>query len=54
MEDLVKDKENKHLEKIKGHLVWDFEQQFSIFKQYYMYFHTFFYPDVFPKNKKLY
>ena len=27
-----------------------FKQQFSVFKQYYMYFHTFFHPHVFPKN----
>ena len=29
---------------------WDFEQQFSVFKQYYTYFHTFFYLYVFSKN----
>ena len=34
-----------------------FKQQFSVFKQYYIYFHTFFlnqifYPHVFPKKYK--
>ena len=28
---------------IWDHLVWHFKQHFSVFKQYYMYFHTFFY-----------
>jgi len=31
-------------------MVWDFEQQFLVFKQSYMYFHTLFHPYVFPKN----
>ena len=36
--------------KFRGCLVVYFEQQFLIFKQYYMYFHTFFHPHVFPQN----
>ena len=33
-----------------GCLVWQFKQYFSIFKQHYTYFHTFFYPHIFSKN----
>ena len=29
-----------------------FKHKFSVFKQYYMYFYTFFYPYVFSKNLK--
>ena len=36
-------------EKYRGSLVWDFELQFSIFKQHYTYFYTF-YLHVFSKN----
>ena len=33
-----------------GHLVQEFKYMFSVFKQHYTYFHTFFHPHVFPKN----
>ena len=35
---------------IKGCLVRCFEQQFSVFKQHYTYFHIIFHPHVFSKN----
>ena len=35
---------------IRGCLVMCFGQQFSVFKQYYTYFHIFFHPHVFSKN----
>ena len=38
------------LEQIREYLVLVFKQQFSVFKQYYTYFHTFFHPHVFLKN----
>ena len=34
----------------RGCLVRGFEQQFSLFKQYYTYFYTLFHPQIFPKN----
>ena len=34
----------------RGCLIGCFEQHFSVFKQYYIYFHTFFYLHVFSKN----
>ena len=36
--------------KIMACLVYVFKHTFSVFKQHYMYFHTFFHPHVFPKN----
>ena len=35
---------------LRRRLVRYFEQQFSVFKQYYMYFHTLFHPHIFSKN----
>ena len=34
----------------RGHLVCDFKQHFSVFKQHYTYFHTFFHSHIFLKN----
>ena len=35
---------------LRGHLVHVFKNTFSVFKQYYTYYHTLFHPDVFSKN----
>ena len=41
-----------HTAKLRGHLVHVFKHMFSVFKQHYTYFHTFFHPHVFPKKLK--
>ena len=41
---------NYCFQKILGHLVWLFEQHFSIFKQHYTYFYIFFHSHIFLKN----
>ena len=33
---------------VKAYLVWQLKHMFSVFKQYYTYFHTLFYSHVFP------
>ena len=37
---------------LMAHLVHKLKYMFSVFKQYYMYFHTSFHPHVFPKKLK--
>ena len=38
-----RERRESFIEKFKARLVYVFKQQFSIFKQYYTYFHTLFY-----------